>query len=271
MDQEQLAASLEQLTNRLNVVTYMTRTDMARAIERHDLTRTHLAGIEATARRQDKAGLTVTAGDFWLRTAEPQAGVMLAACSSVQDESRTSIGDLIRRHVRQVDPDAMGVDHPLVAAWTEQVLTEIRRMAPAMVPRTTVNELGDWWQQRLRRRAALRAVPRSLLAPATHLPLLVDAQEIYLSQLSPWSHGDRMLAAFELAHNQLRGRAVEIEQDLIRLARAAINTASTPAEVEPAPPKRPMVGPGQGSHRNPRPAGRRQSAKPEPSLTIELG
>ncbi len=222
MDDNAFTVATERLATRLRAAEHLLRSDLAHATTAHDLTRAQLIGVEANVRRQSRAGVAVTADEFWIRTAQPQAAVLLTACRRVQDEAEGAVGDALRRHVRvlaTLEPNPEDADR-----WRETMVAAVQRLGPALVPPTTINSLGRWWQNRLRRRAMVSALPDSLLQPATRFPLLVTERELELSRRPPWSQGDRLLAAFELAHADLRARAVDIEHDLVRQAGAAIDT-----------------------------------------------
>jgi hypothetical protein len=261
MNDNALTVATERLATRLRAAEHLLRSDLAHAATAHDLTRAQLIGVEANARRQSRAGVAVTANEFWIQTAQPQAAVLLTACGRVQDEAEGAIGDALWRHGRVLatfEPNPEDADR-----WRDIVVAAVHRLGPALVPPTIINSLGRWWQNRLRRRAMVLALPDSLLQPATRFPLLVTERELELARRPPWSQGDRLLAAFELAHADLRARAVDIEHDLVRQAGAVIDTvlgrcsSPRPGDLRLGGPRRrdeanpgtsrPVRGPGAGS------------------------
>lgn len=223
MDHDALTAATDRLVAGLMAAEHLLRSDLAGAVAAHDLDRAQLAGVEADARRQSRAGITVTADEFWTYRARPQASVLYTSCLRIQDEARDAIGDAVTRHgwavaALDLDWDEAG------RRWREFVMAEVHRLGPALIPPSTINSLGRWWQNRLRRRATVLALPGSLFKPAVRFPLLVTQRELELARRPPWIHGDRLLAAFELTHADLRARATDVEQDMVRRAAAVVET-----------------------------------------------
>lgn len=221
MDDTALTAANNRLTARLRLAERLLRSGLAQAVAAHDLTRAQLVGVEANARRQNRAGVTVSADEFWTQTAQPQAAVLLAACQRIQNEAGCAIVERLWRHGREVA--AIGPEPDDVDRCRDMVEAEVRRLGPALIAPTSINALGQWWQNRLRRRAMVLAAPGSLLKPTSHFPLLVTERELELARRPPWSHGDRLLAAFELAHADLRTHAADIEQDLMCQAEVLVD------------------------------------------------
>lgn len=235
MSDNALTAATERLATRLRLAEHLLRSDLAQAVAAHDLTRAQLLGVEANARRQSRAGVAPTADEFWNQTAQPQAAVLLTACRRIQDEAGTVVGNILWRHGREVA--ALEPESGDAGRWREIVEAEVHRLGPAFIPPTVIDGLGQWWQNRLRRRATVLAVSSSLLKPAAQFPLRVTECELELTRRPPWCHGDRLLAAFELTHADLQARAGDVEDDLVRQAEALVDTirgrdsTTTPADL----------------------------------------
>ena len=278
MNDHDLTAATERLATRLRLAEHLLRSDLAQAVAAHDLTRAQLVGVEANARRQSRAGVALTADEFWNQTAQPQAAVLLTACRRIQDEAGKVLGDTLWRHGRAVA--ALGPEPADAGRWRKLVEAEVHRLGSAFIPPTTIDGLGQWWQNRLRRRATMLAVSSSLLSssplsssllkPAARFSLLLAQSELELARRPSWSHGDRLLAAFELAHADLQARAGDIEYGLTRQAGALIDTirgrdaTTTPADLGFRT-SRPPTGLNQGNDRARGPA-----TGNEPPTMIEL-
>ena len=155
----------------------------------HDLGRKEMRVTERAIRQLDQHGMATTANEFWEATALPRAQLLVNESKRVIDRELTV---LARLHG----------DTP-------------HEVAIAALPSTAgINDLGSWWQRRLRRAAMMR----SILAIATNTParaeFLIANKEMALLDQAPWSHGDRLLSAFELAHGEIakygRRRASEL-------------------------------------------------------------
>ena len=88
-----------------------------------------------------------------------------------------------------------------------------------------INEVGAWWQGRLRRKAILTAAGRLLITPIERCELVVTSAEMDLLSGPPWCHDDRLLSAFELAHGDLRDHVARAGQELNRQAVAMIEAS----------------------------------------------
>ena len=99
------------------------------------------------------------------------------------------------------------------AAIQQTGTAAVDRLLGAVPPSDSIDDLGEWWQRRLHRRALLRAVPRFLTSRAS-AEAIVGAVELDVLDASPWCYGDRLLSAFELAHAEIRRQANGLAEDL---------------------------------------------------------
>lgn len=101
-----------------------------------------------------------------------------------------------------------------------------------MVTVGAIDELGHWWLGRLRLAAALRALPQLALWPVEEVPARLAHQEMHLLSRPPWSHGDLLLSAFELAHREI----AHLQREAVSPTSGRVDTAATtgPATTAPA-------------------------------------
>lgn len=80
--------------------------------------------------------------------------------------------------------------------------------ATDVAPPTRIRHVRGWWHRRLRRAALVRSFPSALLATPGEVGLVVARTEMALLDRQPWSHADRLLSAFELAHEEIGRRLI---------------------------------------------------------------
>lgn len=73
-------------------------------------------------------------------------------------------------------------------------------------PPVPIRQVSAWWHRRLRRAALIRSIPSVLMATPIEAELVIARAEMALLDCQPWSHADRLLTAFELAHAQIDRR-----------------------------------------------------------------
>ena len=144
----------------------------------NDLGRREMRVTERAIRQLDRHGMATTANEFWESTALPRAQRLV-------DESKRVIERelaLLAKHHPDTEPE----------------------LAVASLPSTAeINDLGAWWQRRLRRSALLRSIPTIATNTPARAEFLIANKEMMLLDRPPWSHSDRLLSAFELAHGQI--------------------------------------------------------------------
>ncbi|MEM8922581.1 MAG: hypothetical protein AAGD35_03695 [Actinomycetota bacterium] len=178
------AASTELIVERL-------RSRLRTTVAAHGLSRRELIDVQRGVMRLQHIGLAPSGDDFWYSTALPR--------------SRTFI-----ERVRTVIDDELGV---LIAdvgySWATTAIDgrphgDVLEGVLPILPRSAdLDELGWWWQRRLRRAAIRTAIPRLLRARTGDLSLVLARAEMQLLDQPPWAHGDRLLSAFELAYAEI--------------------------------------------------------------------
>lgn len=153
----------------------------------YGLTKRDVRAAERGIRRLDRRSMAPPANEFWETTAYPRA-------LRLQDEAR----HVIDRELSQL----ASLDDHLSRSEAGRSETE-RALVAALPTPCAINDLGSWWQRRLRRAAILRAMPAIVTGVPGQAELAVAEAEVLLLAGAPWSHGDRLLAAFELAHAEI--------------------------------------------------------------------
>lgn len=146
----------------------------------HGLSRRHLITVQRTVRHQARSGSEPSPEELWRTTAQPLA-------------------ERYAHHARAV------LDRE-VPAWLARpgAPTLTSREAGAVLTRvladsTGLDQLGRWWQRRLRWAAASRHLPDLVVVQTREIERTLDRAELALLDQPPWSHGDRLLTAYELA------------------------------------------------------------------------
>jgi hypothetical protein len=143
----------------------------------HGLNRHELIAVQRGIVKLQRAGVAPSANEFWEMTALPRAQVLTVVATAALDRELAAI---------------------LPVSPRDPCLTE--SLAAALAMCDPVDELGRWWQRRLRRAAMLRALPQVMWRAPGQAELTVARIEMELLDRAPWSHGDRLLSAFEVAH-----------------------------------------------------------------------
>ncbi|MFV0526375.1 MAG: hypothetical protein ACK5RL_17970 [Acidimicrobiales bacterium] len=189
----------------------------SRTVTRHDLTRAELAAVQRAAGQLARSGTAPGLNEFYLTAARDRAD------------------ELVRSAVTLLDRDLPEVRAALMARTGRPEAGALRaetraRLLDAVPSADHIDQLGRWWHRRLRLAAsvrygtaAVRASARGVGAgttvtgeidsptvlgsarPGGHQPGwgMLD-YELRLLDRAPWGHGDRLLAAFEHAHAELR-------------------------------------------------------------------
>lgn len=183
----------------------------------YGLSRREILRVQEGINRLDRDGMAPTGHDFWTWTAQPRAQTLVdRATEAIDDELSLLIAELAF-----AGPTADA--SPVVGATGLSMgEVDLAGRVLAILPRSTdLDELGWWWQRRLRRAALLRAVPSILSGTTADIGLTISRVEMQLLDQAPWVHGDRLLSAFELAYAEIErlGTArVREAQDRLHLA-----------------------------------------------------
>ena len=184
---------------------------LGHVVDRHGLDRPELMAAQRHVRRLRRIGALPSAADYWENTAVPRAELLLERAVGIVDEETEHLGDAIERFLittrrSTLEPWINGAEGR--AAILRTGSAAIDRTLTALPGSDPIDELGEWWQNQLHRRAVVRAIPRLLVSSSTTEAVVGEA-EIQLLDSPPWSYGDRLLSAFELAHSEVRGRLLE--------------------------------------------------------------
>jgi len=195
----------------------------------HDLSRSELRSAQRSVRELAGRGVAPSPAEFWEQTAQPQGRNLVEASTQAIEGEINQLTKALQQFAAGV---RLELRTDLTAGQEIALLDDHRRLAAdgidlvmSAVGRSDgINELGAWWQNRLRRRATLKATRLLLTSSLDRFDLIVTAAEMQLLQESPWSHGDRLLTAFELAHSDLREFRQQLERRLQRQARSMFDT-----------------------------------------------
>lgn len=170
----------------------------------HDLGRDELVATERGIGRLAQQSMAPPANEFWETTAVPRAHRLVTEAGIVINRALLSLA----QHRCSLCSDRHCSDRHWAVAEAD-VLAVISRAEQ-------IDELGRWWQRRLRRTATLRSIPTVLTRVPAQVELTISTMEMDLLDRAPWSHSDRLLSAFELAHGELarygRRRVAELYQ-----------------------------------------------------------
>ncbi len=137
--------------------------------------------------------------DFWAWTAQPRAQVLIdRASEAIDDELALLIAELAF-----ASPVAGTAPPGHVTRLGLREVDLAGRVLPLLPRSTELDELGWWWQRRLRRAAVRRSVPAILGGTTADIGLAISRVEMQLLDAAPWVHGDRLLSAFELAYAEI--------------------------------------------------------------------
>lgn len=185
-------------------------------MELYDLDRQELTAAQRQIKRLRRAGSLPSAGAYWETTAVPRAGIFTEAALEVVADEAERLGDaidcfLMAASRSTLEPWISGAEGR--AAILSSCTTAIDGLVDAVPQPAQIDQLGEWWQRQLHRRAVVRAIPQVVLA--SHSPTAVIAEhELVLLDTPPWSYGDRLLSAFELAHAEVRSQASDLANQL---------------------------------------------------------
>lgn len=212
------------------------------AMATYDLTEKRLWAAHRDMAELHRWGGAPTPAGYWESTANPRAqrflGEMIDVIAAEEEELMRafqqfafSIAERSRRDAPPTDDNPLNRDQP--AGGSDIDLATAIAVAQAGVDGfvaaanvgARINEVGAWWQGKLRRKAILTAAGRLLTAPVGRYDAEVAAAEMRLLETPPWSLDDRLLSAFELAHSDLRDHIETRRSDLRRRVHAMLSEA----------------------------------------------
>lgn len=178
------------------------RLEAVRAV--YDLNPRALLSSHRQLREMAAQGTDPSPTEFWEVTANPLASAMVEAASRVIDDEIGIFEDAVSRFRRSLTTYVMSTGDDCRPEAADVLQKSIDQMASCGLDRGPINELGAQWQQRLRRAATRSLFPKIMLVSTNKSEPLISVAEMSLLDQSPWSHDDRLLSAFELAHADVR-------------------------------------------------------------------
>lgn len=218
---------LNRLYSRADRAVTSSRTELKRIFAEHGLDRQKLMRTQQAIDAQSKTGSSPTPTEFWESTALPQSERLRSAAMNqlrlCQDELAAALEQL-SHSLRQwpiagvADETVSGSqsfhDHDLHRRSLHCALRQVAIRFRTVLPDSQIDELGRWWQARLYRSALAATLPKSILSSMSELAASARDFEMELLDQPPWSHGDRLLLAFETTHRELRQAITSVEHDL---------------------------------------------------------
>jgi hypothetical protein len=173
---------------------------MARHLEAvytvHGLSRRELLGVHRGIAKLQRAGAAPSANEFWETTALPRARALTYVARAALDSELAEIGAALELAGNRL----VVADQRLEPISASDLA---RPLLAALPSGDAIDRLGRWWQRRLRRAATVRALPSIALRVPAQAELAIASAEMQLLDRPPWSHGDRLLSAFEIAHAEI--------------------------------------------------------------------
>ena len=171
----------------------------------HGLTRAELLSAQRHVTELCRIDAAPSTSEYWQRTALPRASALTHAAMGAVVQEGDVVGDALDRYLVALDgpPLKEWADSDPGRAASEHEANQATVQLLAAVPNShAIDSLGSWWQRRLRR-AAMGSIVTRLLTAGDTAEAMVAERELQLLDSAPWSHGDRLLAAFELAHREI--------------------------------------------------------------------
>jgi hypothetical protein len=190
--------AFDRLANDVGASADRLRRQMVEVQACHGLGRRELAATQRAIRRLAGEGRAPTPNHYWETTAQPRAERLVRLGIAVIEEEMARLrgGVKPRRWSSHFVAERAPTTLDLTDAWVAQLQWALRAT-------NQVDDLGAWWQRRLRRAALVRALPTLVTRTPGEAELVVSSAEMALLDQAPWAHGDRLLSAFELANRDL--------------------------------------------------------------------
>ncbi len=208
----------------------------------HDLSERRLWAAHRDLIELHREGGAPTPTDYWEQSAHPRArhflNEMMQVIAAEQEEllrafQQFAVGIAERPGLAAPAREDDSAGHRCFPGQVDDTLAAAIAVAHAGVDEfitaasvgNKINEVGAWWQGKLRRKAILATAGKLLITPLGRYEIEVAAAEMRLLAEPPWSHDDRLLSAFELAHSDLRDHVATLRKDLHRRTRAMLTEA----------------------------------------------
>ncbi len=225
---------------RCESIATLLRRQMEAAASFHDLSRRRLRTSHRSVLKLTSGGAVPTPQEFWEQTAQPQARNLFDAVTTAIDAETAELTKALQQFATGVRLELRASGGRLEEGWTIEDLQAVadagvRRVAVTVRGLDEIDELGHWWQARLRRAAMKATATKLLMAPLREFELVVAAAEMRLLEQPPWSHDDRLLSAFELTHSDIRDYAMTVESRMQRQARAMLEAVANEELIDGLP------------------------------------
>ncbi len=189
---------------------------LEQVITEHDLDRRELLTAEKDIRRLSRTGSVPNPTEYWQRAALPRAAELVEASMTVIVDEGETLGSAIddffapmeRGELKQWALTAEGR-----AVSRQAAGRAVSMLAEGVQPSEDIHLLGQWWQQRLRRAAAFRSLPQ-LMRFGVDTDAVIGRTELQLLDGPPWTHSDRLLSAFEIAHTEIKTQIDVVVEEL---------------------------------------------------------
>lgn len=208
------------LTGLVDTVAAAMASQLAEIQVEHDLTRQEVIAVQDAMSALNRKGEAPAANDYWATDAQPRARVLAEASITAIDgrfaDFPTRVAGARVAGARVAGSSLEGQPSATTTSTGRQAYTQLLLALPQP---TLLNDIGQWWQRRLRRAAVLSSIPAVIVRLPGDGEAAIANREMYLLDRPPWCHGDRLLSAFELAHSDIhrygRDRIVEALEDLL--------------------------------------------------------
>ena len=186
--------------------------ELAQAQDLHELDWRSLLSSQRDITAQVATGSRPDIETFWAVHAQPRSDELSARCLNIIDAHLLLLFDAVSVFAEGVRPALALNGEPPSADAMQSLRTDVERLiqpiSTAGLDRTTIDALGERWQQRLRRQAIRRYVRGGGERDAT-FSSAIDTMELKMMQQAPWAHADQLLSAFELSHTEIRRALVD--------------------------------------------------------------
>ncbi len=191
------------LTDRTDVCLRRTAERLETVRLSHEIDERTLLRTHREVGRQAASGLAPSTAEFWRSTANPLAERLSDAAKLVIDDEMDAFADSTVRFRRSVR--LLGSGDPVTIDRAEHDLhDQLLRLSTLAIDRGPLDDLGTRFERRIRRAATMRLGARTFLLSPSETERTIDRIELELLEQPPYSHCDKLLVAFELAHADVR-------------------------------------------------------------------
>lgn len=189
---------------------------LEQVITQHDLDKRELLTAEKDIRRLSRTDSAPNPTEYWQRAALPRAAELVEASMTVIVDEGDTLGSAIDDFFKPMERGEL--KHWAGTAEGRAISRQAAGRAVSMLaegvrPSEEIHILGQWWQQRLRRAAAVRSLPQ-LFRFGVDADAVIGRTEMRLLDGAPWTHSDRLLSAFEIAHSEIKSQIDLVVEEL---------------------------------------------------------